>query len=136
MFFLLVAIGSLSDFYLLANGMLDAGWSVAEIPFQRGYWILDAGKGGLKIKPLTKFQHPASITQCVTVSSYHLFWFWNFSYFLRKRSMRPAVSISFCLPVKNGWHFEQISTRMSALVEPASNALPHAHLMIASAYSG
>jgi len=41
--FLLVALGSLSDFYLLANGMLDAGRSVAEIPFQRGYWILDAG---------------------------------------------------------------------------------------------
>jgi hypothetical protein len=26
------------------------------------------------------------------------------SYFWRKRSTRPAVSISFCLPVKNGWH--------------------------------
>src|SRR5205814_126525 len=27
-----------------------------------------------------------------------------------KRSTRPAVSTSFCLPVKNGWHAEQIST--------------------------
>ena len=26
------------------------------------------------------------------------------SYFWRKRSTRPAVSISFCFPVKNGWH--------------------------------
>ena len=25
-------------------------------------------------------------------------------YFWRKRSTRPAVSISFCFPVKNGWH--------------------------------
>ncbi len=33
------------------------------------------------------------------------------AYFLVKRSTRPAVSISFCLPVKKGWQFEQISTR-------------------------
>jgi hypothetical protein len=25
-------------------------------------------------------------------------------------SMRPAVSMSFCFPVKKGWHWEQIST--------------------------
>ena len=25
-------------------------------------------------------------------------------YFWRKRSTRPAVSISFCFPVKKGWH--------------------------------
>ena len=29
---------------------------------------------------------------------------WGLAYFWRKRSTRPAVSISFCLPVKNGWH--------------------------------
>src|SRR5579863_6529219 len=33
------------------------------------------------------------------------------AYFFVKRSTRPAVSTSFCLPVKNGWQFEQISTR-------------------------
>src|SRR6266404_4547180 len=32
------------------------------------------------------------------------------AYFLVKRSTRPAVSMSFCLPVKKGWQFEQIST--------------------------
>ncbi len=32
------------------------------------------------------------------------------AYFLVKRSTRPAVSISFCLPVKKGWQLEQIST--------------------------
>jgi hypothetical protein len=32
------------------------------------------------------------------------------AYFFVKRSTRPAVSINFCLPVKNGWQFEQIST--------------------------
>src|SRR5262245_2935115 len=32
------------------------------------------------------------------------------AYFFVKRSTRPAVSISFCLPVKNGWQLEQIST--------------------------
>src|SRR5215469_9901677 len=33
------------------------------------------------------------------------------AYFFWKRSTRPAVSTSFCLPVKKGWQFEQISTR-------------------------
>src|SRR5262249_150517 len=33
------------------------------------------------------------------------------AYFFWKRSTRPAVSMSFCLPVKNGWQLEQISTR-------------------------
>src|SRR5580698_2398447 len=32
------------------------------------------------------------------------------AYFRRKRSTRPAVSTRRCLPVKNGWHTEQIST--------------------------
>src|SRR5581483_4382710 len=49
------------------------------------------------------------------------------AYFRRKRSTRPAVSISFCLPVKNGWQFEQISTPMSPLwVERVIKVLPHA----------
>src|SRR5262249_49592581 len=38
-----------------------------------------------------------------------------FSYLRRKRSTRPAVSTSFCLPVKNGWQLEQISTLISPL---------------------
>src|SRR5271165_2520925 len=37
------------------------------------------------------------------------------AYLRRKRSTRPAVSSSFCLPVKNGWQAEQISTLMSPL---------------------
>lgn len=36
------------------------------------------------------------------------------AYFRWKRSTRPAVSISFCLPVKNGWQLEQISTRIKS----------------------
>ena len=32
-----------------------------------------------------------------------------FPYFVRNRSTRPAVSISFCLPVKNGWQTLQMS---------------------------
>ena len=39
------------------------------------------------------------------------------AYFFWKRSTRPAVSTNFCLPVKNGWQLEQISTRsMSPLM--------------------
>src|SRR5262249_14945228 len=49
-----------------------------------------------------------------------------FAYFFWKRSMRPAESTNFCLPVKNGWHFEQISTRSSFLVEPVVQLSPHA----------
>ena len=49
------------------------------------------------------------------------------AYLRRKRSTRPAVSISFCLPVKNGWQFEQISTQMSPLwVDRVTKALPQA----------
>src|SRR6266403_2098950 len=50
------------------------------------------------------------------------------AYFLVKRSTRPAVSTSFCLPVKKGWQFEQISTRsMSPLmVERVWKVLPQA----------
>ena len=51
-----------------------------------------------------------------------------FSYLRWKRSTRPAVSMSFCLPVKNGWQFEQISTRIrfALYVERVLNALPQA----------
>src|ERR1051326_6086317 len=60
----------------------------------------------------------------------------DFAYFRRKRSTRPAVSTSFCLPVKNGWHFEQISRWISGLVERALKVSPQAHLTIASTYLG
>src|SRR2546422_10635101 len=59
-----------------------------------------------------------------------------FLYFLWNRSTRPAVSTSFCLPVKNGWHFEQISRWISGFVERVLNDSPHAHLTVASTYSG
>jgi hypothetical protein len=52
-------------------------------------------------------------------------------YFCRKRSTRPAVSISFCLPVKNGWQLEQMSVLMFATVERVVNALPHAQCTLA-----
>jgi hypothetical protein len=50
------------------------------------------------------------------------------AYFFWNRSTRPAVSINFCLPVKNGWQFEQISTRiiLPLIVERVSNVLPQA----------
>src|SRR5258706_8521830 len=59
------------------------------------------------------------------------------AYFRRKRSMRPAVSTSFCLPVKNGWQLEQISTLMSLLfVERVVNVLPQAQWTRTSWYVG
>jgi hypothetical protein len=58
------------------------------------------------------------------------------AYFCRKRSTRPAVSISFCLPVKNGWQLEQMSVWISATVERVSKLLPHAQVTRARWYSG
>jgi len=54
------------------------------------------------------------------------------AYFFWKRSTRPAVSTSFCLPVKNGWQLEQISTRnMSPLVvERVWKVLPQAQCTV------
>src|SRR5579862_403454 len=49
------------------------------------------------------------------------------AYLRRKRSTRPAVSTSLCLPVKKGWQTEQISTWMSPLwVERVSKLFPQA----------
>src|ERR1700744_3204203 len=81
------------------------------------------------------------------------FW-WNAAYFLvlaaisaflasvaanlrRKRSIRPAVSTSFCLPVKKGWQALQISTTIAPLwLERVPNSLPQAHLTCVSSYWG
>src|ERR1700691_3367083 len=54
------------------------------------------------------------------------------AYFFVKRSTRPAVSISFCLPVKNGWQLEQISVRIALplMVERVSNVLPQAQCTV------
>jgi hypothetical protein len=45
--------------------------------------------------------------------------------------MRPAVSISFWRPVKNGWQDEQISTRISPLcVELVLKVWPQAQMTL------
>src|SRR5438067_10711785 len=54
---------------------------------------------------------------------------WNFS-------TRPVVSTYFILPVKNGWHAEQISTVMFFLVLRVVNLLPQPHVTVASSYFG
>jgi hypothetical protein len=40
-----------------------------------------------------------------------------FAYFFLNRSTRPSVSTIFCVPVKNGWQLEQMSTLMSPTVD-------------------
>src|ERR1700732_5621542 len=66
-----------------------------------------------------------------------LYFLTAFSYFRRKRSTRPAVSTSFCLPVKNGWQLEQISRLMAPLwVDRVTNAFPHAQCTFVSSYLG
>src|SRR5205085_4582043 len=54
---------------------------------------------------------------------------WNFS-------TRPVVSTNFILPVKNGWHAEQISTVMFLRVLRVVNLLPQPHVTVASTYFG
>ena len=39
--------------------------------------------------------------------------------------------MSFCLPVKNGWHWAQTSTWITGVVERVMNVLPHAHWTVA-----
>ena len=54
-------------------------------------------------------------------------------------STRPPASTNFCLPVKKGWHFEQISTLISppfGLVERVRTVSPHAHRIVTSSYLG
>lgn len=50
--------------------------------------------------------------------------------------MRPAESTSFCVPVKNGWQFEQISTRISPFVERVFHSAPHAQWTFTTSYFG
>jgi hypothetical protein len=55
------------------------------------------------------------------------------AYRLLKRSTRPAVSTSFCLPVKNGWQDEQISTWSSRpSVERVLKEFPQAQTTVIS----
>ena len=57
-------------------------------------------------------------------------------YFFLKRSTRPAVSISFCLPVKNGWHSEHMPMLISGFVERVLMTFPHAHVILDATYFG
>ncbi len=52
------------------------------------------------------------------------------------RSTRPSVSISFCRPVKSGWHLEQISTRCTGTVERVCTISPQAQVIMAGPYWG
>src|SRR5439155_19103429 len=54
---------------------------------------------------------------------------WNFS-------TRPVVSMYFILPVKKGWHAEQISTVIAFLVLRVVNLLPQPQTTVASSYLG
>ena len=55
-------------------------------------------------------------------------------------STRPPASTYFCLPVKKGWHLEQMSTRSSPLASPLVERVvtdsPQAQRIVTSLYSG
>src|SRR4029077_1143955 len=87
-----------------------------------------------KTKPLQKqgLRNP-----CESVAKPYFLTGSALAYFRRKRSTRPAVSISFCLPVKKGWQAEQISTWISPLwVERVVKLLPQAHITRISLKAG
>src|SRR5262250_564504 len=82
---------------------------------------LNAHEVAVSMKCLTYFR----ITDLPQETFVFLYLRWN-------RSTRPAVSTSFCLPVKKGWHFEQISRWISGFVERVLKVSPQAHFTIAS----
>src|SRR4029079_9888193 len=59
-----------------------------------------------------------------------------FAYFFLNRSTRPSVATIFCVPVKNGWQLEQISTLISPTVDRVLQLLPQAQCTVASRYNG
>src|SRR3954462_10604700 len=71
----------------------------------------------------------STFTSSVFLRLSQLYLRWNFS-------TRPVVSTYFILPVKNGWHAEQISTVMFLRVLRVTNLLPHPQVTVDSTYSG
>src|SRR5262249_31281780 len=71
----------------------------------------------------------ASAASAFSLRLFQLYFFWNFS-------TRPVVSTNFLLPVKNGWHAEQISTLMTLRVLRVVNLLPQPQVTVASWYWG
>lgn len=61
-----------------------------------------------------------------------------FKIYVKKRCMNMpvAVSTSFCLPVKKGWHFEHISILMFCFVDLVWITSPQAQVIVVSLYSG
>src|SRR3989338_7034636 len=58
------------------------------------------------------------------------------AYLFANLSTLPAASTNFCFPVKNGWHFEHISTWIFCFVERVCITSPHTHAIVVSLYSG
>ena len=112
---------------LHANGTADVG-DVLQLPLSD--WDAVNAK-----RPRTGAIYLASVASVASVASpaflrlSQLYLRWNFS-------TRPVVSTNFILPVKNGWHAEQISTVMFFLVLRVVNLLPQPQVTVASTYSG
>ena len=69
----------------------------------------------------------SAVSACLRLPQLYLRW--NFS-------TRPVVSTYFILPVKNGWHAEQISTLICFLVLRVVNLFPHPQVTVLSSYFG
>jgi hypothetical protein len=50
------------------------------------------------------------------------------SSFFMKRSTWPPESTIRCSPLKNGWHLEQTSVRITGTVDPTVHVLPQAQI--------
>src|SRR5712691_5379618 len=88
------------------------------------------GKGEHRLflfKVLRLRSYFASVTSSAFLRLSQLYLRWNFS-------TRPVVSRYFILPVKKGWHAEQISTVMFFLVLRVTNLLPQPQVTVASTY--
>src|SRR4051812_12797867 len=69
-----------------------------------------AASPGLDLAFYVRSGRAAAGSYCAGCSASPAFLRLSQLYFFWKRSMRPVVSMNFCLPVKNGWQAEQIST--------------------------
>ena len=81
--------------------------------------VVAAGPSALQKRKLRADKYQREVLEKSSYFVFLAYRFWN-------RSTRPAVSTNFCVPVKNGWHFEQMPMRMSLRVDRVLMMLPHA----------
>src|SRR6516165_4478697 len=87
------------------------------------------GRRSVSLLPDVRSNYLVSAVSSCFLRLSQLYLRWNFS-------TRPVVSTNFILPVKKGWHTEQISTLMFFLVLRVTNLFPQPQVTVVSSYFG